>query len=157
MAFFDQLGAKIQSGAASVKDKANNFAEVQNLKGQISSCEQQLKDIYIEIGKAYYAATDNDTVDGEMKEKFTKVKEAEEAIAHLQSKLREVKGTLVCGKCGAEVPAGTVFCSKCGSKIDEPQVDAASANAAEKPCPSCGKPVKAGAAFCASCGAKIEG
>ena len=156
MAFFDTLGAKIQSGATAAKDKMNNIAEVQNLKGQISSCEQQLKECYIEVGKAYYASTDVSAVDGDMKDKFTKIKEAEEAIAHLQAKLRDAKGTVVCGNCGAEVPTGTVFCSKCGSKIDEPAA-AANTQTAEKPCPSCGKPVKEGAAFCASCGAKIEG
>jgi len=157
MDFFNKLGATITSGANTAKDKFNNAVEINNLNSQIKSCEEQLKNYYTEIGKAYFESTTLDAVtDATMKEKFEKVNEAKAAIETLTASLRKARGTVVCQKCGSEVPAGTVFCSTCGSKIGETVADA-SAETSGTVCPSCGKPVKDGAAFCASCGTKING
>lgn len=51
------------------------------------------------------------------------------------------KSTIICSKCGKEVPAGYKFCPACGQPT-----------AAEKSCVSCGELIPIGFAFCPHCG-----
>ena len=52
------------------------------------------------------------------------------------------KSTIICSKCGTEVPTGYKFCSACGQSM-----------AIEKNCLSCNKLIPIGFAFCPHCGA----
>lgn len=155
MAFFDKVGASISKMGNDVSSKTKSMVEVTNINGQLKSSEGQLKDIFTELGKAYYAANKDKEVDGELKKYFDQVVEAEEAIAHLKSLLHKAKGTMECSNCHAEMPAGTVFCSACGAKMDAPKIEE-EAEAEKTVCPKCNAEVKAGVAFCASCGTKLN-
>ena len=53
------------------------------------------------------------------------------------------KSTIICSKCGKEVPAGYKFCPACGQPT-----------AAEKNCVSCSELIPIGFAFCPHCGKK---
>lgn len=139
-----------------VSSKTKSMVEVTNINGQLRSSEAQLKDIYSEVGKAYYKANKSkDIEDEEMKKLFDQVKEAEEAIVHLKSLLHKAKGTIECSNCHAEMPFGTLFCSACGAKIGTPE-EVVEEDAPKIECPKCHAELKAGAAFCASCGTKIN-
>jgi len=156
MAFFDKVGASLSKMGNDVSSKTKSMVEVTNLNGQLKSSESQLKEIYVEVGKAYYKANKNKDVDEEMQKLFDQVAEAEEAIVHLKSLLHKAKGTVECSNCHAEMPFGTLFCSACGAKIGVPEVTEEEAEAEKIECPKCHTELKAGAAFCASCGTKIE-
>lgn len=54
--------------------------------------------------------------------------------------------TIVCPKCGAELPEGKLSCEVCGASMAS-EYDV---------CPDCGSFVKKGALFCADCGAKVN-
>lgn len=117
MAFFDKVGASISKMGSDVSSKTKSMVEVTNINGQLKSSEAQLKDIFTELGKAYFEANKGKEVDENLKQYFDQVSEAEEAIAHLKSLLHKAKGTVECTNCHAEMPVGTVFCSSCGAKI----------------------------------------
>lgn len=156
MAFFDKVGATLTSFGNDVSNKTKSMVEVNNLNGQLKNCEDSLREYYRQIGKAYYEKT-KDTPEEDMVAYFAKVKEAEEAIDHLEASIRRAKGTKKCQQCNTEVAVDTVFCPSCGSKID----DSAACNTTEEvviggKCAKCGTPMKVGAAFCVNCGTKVE-
>ena len=154
MAFLDSLGATLTKTGNTISSKTKSMVDATNYNSQLRVCENKLKEIYAQIGEAYYNTAEAQDVSPEMMELFSKVKESEVAIDHLKSMIRKAKGIVICQSCNSEMPAGTTFCSLCGSKIeikaedviDEPMVA----------CPSCGTLVKQGAAFCTSCGSKME-
>ncbi len=61
---------------------------------------------------------------------------------------------IVCGACGADVPAGATTCPRCGSAVELPAV---SGQGTGQVCPLCGFRNPASATFCESCGAKLPG
>lgn len=156
MAFFDKVGATISSFGNDVSNKTKSMMEINNYSGQLKNCEESLKVYYYEIGKAYYQLT-KDNPDPNFTEQFGHVREAEEAIDHLESAIRRAKGTKKCQSCGGEVSVDTIFCPSCGSKVD----DAAACNTVVEvstagKCKFCGAQLKVGAVFCSGCGNKVE-
>lgn len=152
MAFFDKVGATLSTFGNDVSSKTKSMVEVSNLNGQLKNCEESLKDYYREIGELYYTRN-KDNPEAYMTGLFQKVKEAEDAIKHLQDSIRRAKGTTVCPNCNMELPAGTVFCSACGSKVEAAAEETKEEYAGK--CEKCGSDLKVGAAFCANCGAKV--
>lgn len=57
--------------------------------------------------------------------------------------------SVICQKCGTELPDNSKFCGSCGNNI------AAAKRNASDICPNCGTQLKGGAKFCGLCGAKI--
>lgn len=57
--------------------------------------------------------------------------------------------SVICQKCGTELPDNAKFCGSCGNNI------AAAKRNASDICPNCGSQLKGGAKFCSVCGAKI--
>ena len=51
-----------------------------------------------------------------MKELIATVKGAEDKISEYKEQIKEIKGVMVCEKCGAEVAANTAFCTACGKR-----------------------------------------
>ena len=154
MAFFDKVGATLSSVGSNVTNKTKGMVEVSNLNSQLRSCESQLRGYYEQIGKIYYEKCNGLTEDQDLMQAFMKIKEANEAIDHIQLSLKKAKGVVTCPGCGAEMPNGTVFCSSCGSKIGENVVHIAPQGEA-KVCNACGATNMADAAFCATCGGKL--
>lgn len=156
MAFFDKVGATLSNFGSDVSNKTKAMVEVSNLNSQLKNCEESLKAYYVEIGKAFYEKN-KDCPDPEYADQFSHIKEAEEAIDHLETAIRRAKGTKMCQNCGAEVASDTVFCPTCGAKVD----DNAACNVvvdvvAGAKCPKCGAAVEVGAVFCTACGNKMS-
>ena len=156
MAFFDKVGATISSFGSDVSNKTKAMVEVSNLSGQLKNCEDSLKAYYEELGRAFYEKNKNIT-NSEFDEMMSHIREAEEAIDHLESAIRHAKGTKMCQNCKAEIALDTVFCPTCGTKVD----DNAPCNlpvdvAVGEKCPKCGAPVRIGTSFCTSCGNKMD-
>ena len=156
MAFFDKVGATISNFGNDVSNKTKSMIEVSNLNTQLKSCEESLRAYYREVGKAFYEQN-KDHPSPEFADQFAHIKEAEEAIDHLEAAIRRAKGTKMCQHCGAEIAADTKFCPTCGKAVD----DNAACNAQAEvvtgaKCPKCGAAIKVGASFCSSCGNKME-
>lgn len=91
MAFFDDLGKKISQTGAEAADKAKEVAQVAKLKSRISDEERNIKQQYIQIGKAFYEANP-DCVTAPYADMIAAIKVSEGNIASLQRDIDIAKG-----------------------------------------------------------------
>lgn len=116
MAFFEQVGKRITDAGQGVAKQTKNLAEVTRLNSTISECEKNISQLYFAIGEAYYGRH-RDDAEAEELEKVNEVKELLEKIRQCREEIKQIKGTVKCPSCGAEVPLEAVFCGKCGNKM----------------------------------------
>jgi len=91
MDFLEKIGDTISAKGKEAADKAKEMAEVAQLKGQISTCEDVIKKNYMEIGRLYYEQYGD--MPEEVFEKSCKaIKNAKNGVEELQAKIKEVKG-----------------------------------------------------------------
>ncbi len=57
--------------------------------------------------------------------------------------------SVICSKCGHELPDGAKFCGSCGNKIEAQKSEGLV-------CKTCGSPLKVGAKFCGVCGSSAS-
>lgn len=148
MAFWDDLGQKASQTTVKAVQKAKDLAEIAKLNGSLAEAEARIQDAYCQIGKTYAAQHPQDYGE-EYAAMFAVIQEAGEKIRICQQQIRDIKGVVLCSRCGAEAPYGASFCSACGAAIPKPQ--SVEAEVMEK-CGSCGAMVSHGADFCTVCG-----
>lgn len=149
MAFFDNLTKKVSEATQTVAQKGRDLADITKLNIAISDEEKKIDELYKEIGKLFVERI-GDSVDGEFADKVSSIKAAQVKIAECKQQIKNIKGVMVCSKCGAELPADAVFCNACGEKQAN--------DAAEKTvvCEKCGATLPKEAVFCTSCGEKVN-
>lgn len=91
MDFFDKIGETITTKGKEVSDKAKDMAEIANLKGQIHTCEELMKKRYIEIGKIYFDKHGS-TPEEEYEDACRDIENAQNTIADIDARIREIKG-----------------------------------------------------------------
>lgn len=91
MDFLNKVEETITVKGQIVVDKAKQMAEVANLKGQISTCEDVIKKNYAEIGKIYYENF-GDSAEELFAKQCLAIKNAQAGVKDLEEKIREVKG-----------------------------------------------------------------
>ncbi len=91
MDFLDKLGDTITSKGKEVTGKAKDLAEIANLKGQISTCEDVIRKNYIEIGRIYYEKEGLEP-EAEYEEYCRAISNAKTGIEDLEEKIRKIKG-----------------------------------------------------------------
>ncbi len=168
MAFFDALGKTISEKGKEAAQKAKVLTETMQLKGQISTEENNIQLAYREIGKLAYDSQLQAEAEA-YSEWFDKVREAKERILELEKKINEVEGIRICQNCGTKIPRDAAFCNQCGIKSDqgapklpeseEPETMVADTEdiepQEEKKCPVCGEPMDEDSRFCTACGAEV--
>ena len=155
MAFLENLGKKVGEAAQAAAKKSSELVEVTKINMNISTEEEKIQKLYVQMGKKIYEGfSTNGTASEELLESCNAIKTHEDNIAALKEKILEIKNVRACSGCGAELEKQTVFCPKCGARqeVEQPPVEAA---APAPSCPSCGSPVQDGSAFCTKCGTKL--
>lgn len=156
MDFFNKIGSKISTGANAVASKTKDIAGTAKINMQIAEDEKELNNVFCELGKKYYNQSVSEVLP-EYKDEFDKVKALQEKIEAAKKQLREIKGIVVCEKCGAEIDADAKFCSVCGAPapakvvVTTPEADTTKTVT----CPVCGKVEPAGTKFCSVCGCNL--
>ena len=118
MAFFENLGEVLSSKGKEAAEAAKKMAEIANLKGQISGINIEIKKHYTKIGEAYFESYKDAEIGCEYEEHVQAIRDAKNAVAELEKRLRELKGTMECQSCGNPIDAECVFCPKCGVKVE---------------------------------------
>lgn len=148
MALWDDLSKKASETTAKAVQQAKIFAETSKLNGMISDEEKKIDGNYYQIGKLY-AATYRSNPDEAFAGMLAAITESEEKIQQYRMQILQVKGVLLCEKCGAEVAKGVAFCTGCGSPM--PKTEPSVSDTHNK-CASCGAMVEKHMRFCTSCG-----
>ena len=165
MAFFDDISKKISKATQTVAQKTKDVTGVAKLNLSILEEEKKINKTYAEIGKLYVEKF-ADTADESLVELIATVKGAEDKISEYKEQIKEIKGVMVCEKCGAEVAANTAFCTACGNAmpVKESQTEAEQSEtqqpeaeqSAKKVCAICGVENEATSNFCIACGTKLD-
>jgi ribosomal protein L40E len=155
MAFLDSIGKKITSTTQNVVRGTKDLTDMARLNSLISGEQQQINNLYAQIGKLYYESEQHDaeTALGKL---CLAITACTERIAKHNEAILEIKGSRKCPKCGASIPLSSAFCGVCGSQFDPPQTVSDQPSEEKKFCTNCGAAIAAGAAFCTSCGHKVE-
>lgn len=118
MSEFDDLVKKAGKTAKSAAKKTGELYESAKLNWKIASEEEKMKDIFVKMGRLYYAEYDSSTCeDAEMRDLCEQVSEVEITLRNLNRKLKQYKKLVRCKNCGKEFKENTVFCPACGSKV----------------------------------------
>jgi ribosomal protein L40E len=119
---FDKALTKTVSGAKFVAGKAAQTATtvIDYTKLQIdrAAIRDQIRSLYLELGKLYYADQGTGCNSAEIRECILKLDEQIYALKNSEHSLSEKKKDgNACGFCSAKNPADGVFCCKCGEKL----------------------------------------
>lgn len=148
MALWDSISKKASETTAKAIQQAKILSETAKLNGLISNEEAKINSNYLQIGKLYYAAHQQDPEEGFAPMVFA-IAEAEKKIQEYRQQIQQIRGVIRCEKCGAEIAKGVVFCSACGMAIPK---DESAAIEVYETCASCGALVEKGMRFCTECG-----
>lgn len=155
MEFFEKIGDKISTNGRKVTKKAKELTDVARLNSKINEQEQELKNVYIEIGKAYYEATKQEP-SPEFLPLFQSVISIQGAIAGAKEEIAQIKGIRNCINCNAEMANSAVFCPSCGTKNEVIETISEVVDQDESTCPGCNQPIGDESVFCANCGTKVR-
>ena len=115
MAFIERMGDALLNMGKDVSQKAKDVSGIAKLKLNIRSKEDFIRDLYIELGKAYYEKYQGEDVPEQIQ--FAQIDEAMEAIAQMEQQILELKGAKKCPGCGAEASDSAEYCCVCGAKL----------------------------------------
>lgn len=116
MSFFDDLGKKLSQAGQTAAQKTKEIAEVAKLNSQISDEEKRINDLYLQLGKLYVSLHD-ESHEADFDGLIKSLHESENKVKECRQQIKDIKGVVVCEKCGAEVSNGAAFCSACGAPM----------------------------------------
>ncbi|MDR1540011.1 MAG: zinc ribbon domain-containing protein [Clostridiales bacterium] len=103
----------------SVTRTSSELVKSTKLSMALASEEDNLKKIYMEIGKKVHEIYAYGGSLGKFfDDKFKEIVEAENRVKDIQSQLDAAKGLKSCPKCGKSIDRNAEFCPKCGTKVD---------------------------------------
>lgn len=120
--FFEDLGQKIAETAEKVTNKAEDAVEVTRIKNQIRNLEYANKEDFIELGKKIYAHYQaGEDISAEYADICEAVEHRQASIQKYEKQVSDVKGNVVCPKCGKCVSRekDSNFCPYCGEKLSK--------------------------------------
>ena len=118
---FEKFVETLSNTGKTVGEKTKQGTDIVKANVKISTEERALNELYCEIGKKYYENNSENPCCDAMKELFDKVADKTKEIEALKNQVRQIKGVVMCEKCGAEVGLENDFCGKCGAKLVKPE------------------------------------
>ena len=152
MAFFENVGKKISATGQSAMNKAKEVAEISKINSMISDEETRINTNFYQIGKTYLNLHADD-YEPQFAPMIQEIEASQKKVSDYKSQIQDIKGIILCEKCGAEVSKDSAFCNSCGAPLPK-RVKITNENVTI--CNACGKAVKKGMKFCVSCGAPIS-
>lgn len=145
-----------------VADKSGKLIEETKLKIAISDKQNDIDEIYEEIGKTVYNLYKaGEDVGKEFTKQSKKIDKLNEEIDTMNTKILYNKGLRLCASCGETISIDSKFCTNCGEKQksvklkDEKKTLKKDEVEVEKVCPECGQVFEPTTKFCDKCGHKF--
>ena len=140
-----------------VVDKSGKMIEDTKSKIAISEKENQIEDIYMEIGKIVYDMYQQGEDVGErFKTEVEKIDTLKKEIAEINIKILANKGLKTCNECGKIISVDNHFCPNCGKEQIQVEIVEEKVEEKQKVCPNCQMICQEDAKFCTGCGAELE-
>lgn len=118
MDFVNKVGDSVNKMANSIVKGTNKMVEATKLSMTVSGYEDELKDLYMQIGKRVCASYTEGIEMPDFQPEIQRISQLTGDIAELKSKILDLKNKRKCVYCGAEISKSDLFCKSCGSKID---------------------------------------
>lgn len=146
MSIIDKLSSGVTEAGNTISQKAKGISEQTKLSSELSKNKARREECIRKLGEVYYQARKkNETPDDE--ELIREIEQVDGILEKLTESLNQLKGIVICEKCGTEIEKGNAFCPSCGTPVREPE---------KIRCPKCVAELPAGTRFCVYCGTKIE-
>ncbi len=152
-----KIGETVTDTYNVVVDKSGKMIEDTKSKMAISEKENQIEDVYIEMGKIVYDMyKQGEDVGEKFREEAEKVDILKKEIEEINMKILANKGLKTCSDCGKIISKDNHFCPNCGNKQVNIEVVEEEKSEAQKICPNCNMICEEDAKFCTGCGAELE-
>lgn len=146
MSIIDKISSGVSEAGSTITQKAKGISEQTRLSGEITKNKARRDEYIRKLGEACYQAhKSGESLEAE--ELIREIEQVDGILEKLTESLSQLKGIVICEKCGTEVMKGSAFCPSCGTPVKEP---------ATIRCPKCVAELPAGTRFCVYCGTKIE-
>ena len=146
MSIIDKLSSGVSEAGNTITQKAKGISEQTKLSSEISKNKARREECIRKLGEACYQAHKAGE-EFEAQELFHELELVDGILDKLTESLCQLKGIVICEKCGTEVMNGSAFCPSCVTQVRQPEVIR---------CPKCSAQLPGGSRFCVYCGAKVE-
>ena len=146
MSIIDKLSSGVSEAGNTITQKAKGISEQTKLSSEISKNKARREGCICKLGEVCYQAHKAGE-EFEAQELFHELELVDGILDKLTESLCQLKGIVICEKCGTEVMKGSAFCPSCGTQVRQPEVIR---------CPKCSAQLPGGSRFCVYCGAKVE-
>lgn len=153
MALFEDMRNKLSRAGESTVKRAKGIQELARLNGEISAAENQINDLYSQIGYTVYRLYHDNPLP-EVEEQITNINELHQTIEEKRARIKSINSADMCPQCGAKFRPGMAFCSNCGYRLPTPEVP--SVQNVARMCRKCGALMTPGTLFCTACGTRWE-
>ena len=119
MAFFQDLGKQLSEAAQVVGKRTSEAAEIGRLNGKLSGIRGQIDQLYMQIGKAYYATRESRDEHEAASRMCEQVDELTKQMETIRGMIDRIKQQRRCPNCGGIQPSGSSFCASCGTRLPE--------------------------------------
>lgn len=119
--FFSDIGRHISRYTKKAAEQTGTFFEATKISAQITGEENEVRKIYQKLGEEVFqrAVTGGVALTDSEKELVDSIGHHKEKIRVMRQQLADVKGMVVCPKCGAIIAGDSSFCPKCGAEVPE--------------------------------------
>jgi len=98
---------------------SGEFFKSTKLSMSLSTEENNLKSLYMEIGKKVHEIYQyGGTLGKFFDEKYLEIEALERKISDIREQISAIKGVKICTKCGKSVDRSAEFCQKCGIRVE---------------------------------------
>lgn len=149
-----------------VSDKTGEIVNETKNRFLISSKNDDIKDLYLEIGRETYELyLNNEELNSEFTKKCKKIHKTFNEIEEIEKLILFNKELRTCSNCDKVIALNSSYCEFCGEKQSKAKVknlavqdrdnDKKEEKVKEKVCPECGKVLNSEVIFCNECGRKF--
>ncbi len=118
MGFLDDFLNKTKNVVDTTTKKTGEFVELQKVNMKISETVNSINKAYLEIGRMLYESSKGrGEFAEEIDQKISAIDDFNETLTSLKDEANDLKGVIICTKCGKENPEESAFCASCGNAL----------------------------------------